>query len=280
MRNAATTVFGEIMDISQRDISTDLILTDSHAHLELDPLYEQAEEVVKRAVAAGVKYIVTVGIDLEDIQRALEIADRFPQVFASVGFHPHNAKCVGTHGLALVEQAAHHPKVVAYGEIGLDFFRNLSPRDLQISVFSDQLLLAKSLGKPVVIHLRNAYKEGLEMLEKAAPFPAGGVIHCFSGDEQDAGRALELGFHISIPGTVTYKKNDVLRSIVRIIPENRILLETDCPFLAPEPLRGKDNEPAYIVHTARKVAEVREVSVDHIAKITTENAKRLFQIAV
>jgi TatD DNase family protein len=268
------------MDSSQNNKSSDFILVDSHAHLELDPLYHQAEQVVNRAATAGVEYVVTVGIDLEDIQRALEIADRFPRVFASVGFHPHNAKDVGKHGLSRVEEAAHHPKVVAYGEIGLDFFRNLSPRDLQISVFSDQLSLAKELEKPVVIHLRNAYKEGLEMLEKAAPFPAGGVIHCFSGEEQDARRALNLGFYISIPGTVTYKKNDVLRSIVRGLPENRILLETDCPFLAPEPLRGKDNEPAYIVHTARKVAEVRGVSAEHMAKVTTENAKLLFNIAV
>lgn len=266
------------MDPSQRNDADNFLLVDSHAHLELDPLYKQAAEVVKRASDAGVAYIVTVGIDLEDIRRALEIADSFPQVFASVGFHPHNAKDVRMHDLSEVEEAANHPKVVAYGEIGLDFFRNLSPKDRQVSVFSDQLSLAKRLGKPVVIHLRNAYKEGLEMLEKAAPFPAGGLIHCFSGDQQDARRALDLGFHISIPGTVTYKKNDVLRSIVRDLPEHSILLETDCPFLAPEPLRGKDNEPAYIVHTAKRVAEVREVSLGHIAKVTTENAKRLFNI--
>jgi TatD DNase family protein len=266
------------MEHSQRHDPCDFFLVDSHAHLELDPLYQQAGEVVKRAGDAGVAYIVTVGIDLEDIRRALEIADRFPQVFASVGFHPHNAKDVGTQGLSKIEEVASHPKVLAYGEIGLDFFRNLSPKDRQISVFSDQLSLAKRLGKPVVIHLRNAYREGLEMLEKAAPFLAGGVIHCFSGDQQDAQRALALGFHISIPGTVTYKKNDVLRSIVRDLPDDRILLETDCPFLAPEPLRGKDNEPAYIVHTAKRVAEVRKVSLNHIARVTTENAKRFFKI--
>jgi TatD DNase family protein len=268
------------MDNFQTDKLRDSVLVDSHAHLELDPLYKQAAEVVKRAAAAGVAYIVTVGIDLEDIKRALEIAERFPNVFASVGLHPHNVKDVGKHGLSRVEEAAHHPKVVAYGEIGLDFFRDLSPRDLQISVFSDQLSIAKALGKPVVIHLRDAYTQGLEMLEKAAPFPSGGMIHCFSGDAQDARRALDLGFHISIPGTVTYKKNDALRSVVRELPEDRILLETDCPFLAPAPLRGKDNEPAYIVHTAAKVAEIREVSVDYIAKVTTENAKRIFKIAV
>jgi TatD DNase family protein len=266
------------METPRRNKSGNIVLVDSHAHLELDPLYQDADAVVKRAAAAGVAFIVTVGIDLEDIRRALEIADRFPRVFASVGFHPHNAKDVGARGLLQVEEAAKHPKVVAYGEIGLDFFRNLSPRNTQISVFRDQLFLAKQLGKPVVIHLRDAYEEGLDMLEKAAPFPAGGVIHCFSGYEQDTKRALALGFHISIPGTVTYKKNDVLRTIVRGLPEDKILLETDCPFLAPEPLRGKDNEPAYLTHTARKVAEIRGVSLDHLARVTTENAKRFFKL--
>ncbi len=252
------------------------ILVDSHAHLELDPLVRDPEAVVARAVAAGVAAIVTIGIDLADVEKALEIADRIDRVHAGVGFHPHNAKDVGDGSLAKMEHLARHPKVVGYGEIGLDFFRDLSPRDSQVRVFQDQLFLAKKLEKPVVIHLRDAYLEGLDMLERAAPFPKRGVIHCFSGDENDAKRALDLGFFISIPGTVTYKKNTKLRDIVRDLPEDRILLETDCPFLAPEPLRGKDNEPAYMVHTASKVAEVREVPVHEIARITTANAVRLF----
>ena len=161
-----------------------------------------------------------------------------------------------------MEVLARHPKVVGYGEIGLDFFRNLSPHDTQIGVFRDQLTLAKRLEKPVVIHLRDAYSRGLDMLEDAAPFPHGGVIHCFSGNEDDAKRALRLGFYISIPGTVTYKKNGKLRDIVKELPPDRILLETDCPFLSPEPLRGRDNEPANIVHTARKVARGSQCPVE------------------
>jgi TatD DNase family protein len=255
-------------------------LIDSHAHLELEPLVKDPEAVVGRAVAAGVRAIVTVGIDIEDVKRALEIADRIDMVFAATGFHPHNAKDVGDSGLGMMEQFAQHPKVVAYGEIGLDFFRNLSPEQVQVGVFKDQLSLAKGLHKPVVIHLRNAYPQGLELLEQAAPFPAGGVIHCFSGDEHDAKRALDLGFYISIPGPVTYKKNDGLREIVRDLPSDKILLETDCPFLSPEPLRGKDNEPAYMVHTARKVAEVRGVPLEEIARTTTENAVRLFGLPI
>ncbi|MFH1118102.1 MAG: TatD family hydrolase [Pseudomonadota bacterium] len=258
------------------DKSSRPFFIDSHAHLELDPLSRDPEAVVARAVAAGVGAMVTIGIDLADARNALDIADRIDCVYAGVGFHPHNAKDVGDDGLVKMEHLARHPKVVGYGEIGLDFFRNRSPRDSQIRVFQDQLHLAKRLGKPVVIHLRDAYREGLDMLERSAPFPERGVIHCFSGDENDAKRALDLGFFISIPGTVTYKKNTKLRDIVGHLPEDRILLETDCPFLAPEPLRGKDNEPAYMVHTATKVAEVRGVSLEAIARVTTANAVRLF----
>lgn len=265
---------------SIKDESAQPVLVDSHAHLEMEPLYSNCSAVVERASLAGVAFIVTVGIDLEDVERALFIADRFPGVYACVGFHPHNAKDVATGSLSKMERYASHPKVVGYGEIGLDFFRNHSPREVQISVFADQLTIAKNLGKPVVIHLRNAYSEGLEMIEQAAPFRAGGVIHCFSGTESDAQRALSLGFHISIPGTITYKKNDAFRSIVKHLPEDRMLLETDCPFLSPEPLRGKDNEPAYIVHTASRVAEVRQVSYDHMCRATTQNAARLFNLPV
>jgi len=258
--------------------STRLVLIDSHAHLELDPLGKDPDKVISRAYRAGVVAIITVGIDMEHAKKALDLAGRFERVYACVGFHPHNAETVTAEALVEMEQLACHPKVVGYGEVGLDFFRNLSPRDSQIRVFQDQLIIAKRLDKPVVIHLRNAYPEGLRMLEDAAPFPAGGVIHCFSGETQDALRFLDLGFHVSIPGTITYKKNEKLRAIVKNLPQDRILLETDCPFLAPEPLRGKDNEPAYIVHTANKVAEVRGAQVQDVARVTSKNAMKLFGI--
>jgi TatD DNase family protein len=253
-------------------------LIDSHAHLELEPLVQNYEQVVQRAAEAGVKAIVTVGIDLDDVRIALQIAERCDQVFACVGFHPHNASMVSDASLADMERLADHPKVVGYGEVGLDFFRNHSPRDQQIAVFKAQLKIAKKLKKPVVIHLRDAYGEGLKMLEAEAPFPSGGLIHCFSGTWDDASRALDLGFHVSIPGTVTYKKNDVLRGVVSRLPADRIVLETDCPFLAPEPFRGKDNEPALILHTAIKVAEVRGLSLEEVCTATTANAMRLFKL--
>ncbi|MCA1961776.1 MAG: TatD family hydrolase [Desulfomonile sp.] len=258
------------------DRTPSLRLVDSHAHLELEPLINDSATVMQRATAAGVIAVITVGIDLADAQAALKIAETFDNVFAAVGFHPHNAKDATGSLIHEMERAAAHPKVVAYGEIGLDFFRNLSPQSIQRSVFNEQLHVAKALDKPVVIHLRNAYEEGLDMIEKVAPFPAGGVVHCFSGNEKDAARALDLGFHLSIPGTVTYRKSDKLRSIVKDLPPDRILIETDCPFLSPEPLRGKTNEPAHIVHTAREVARIRQVSLEEIAEITTQNAVRLF----
>jgi TatD DNase family protein len=257
-----------------------MILIDSHAHLELEPLSNDPSAVVERARAAGVVAVVTVGIDTKDAQNALRIAEEFEDVFASVGFHPHNAKDVENLDLSDMEHLAEHPKVVAYGEIGLDYFRNHSPQTVQISVFQEQLQLAKRLGKPVVIHLRDAYDDGLHMIEQAGPFPEGGVIHCFSGNREQAERALGLGFHISVPGTVTYKKNDELRSIVADLPEDRILLETDCPFLAPEPKRGKVNEPALITHTAQTVAQVRGVPVEQIAYTTTCNAVKFFKLPI
>ncbi len=251
-------------------------LVDSHAHLELEPLINDTDNVMRRAAQAGVVAVVTVGIDLEDSRNAISIARRFDNVFVSIGFHPHNAKHAKDRDLVEIEKMASDPKVVGYGEIGLDFFRDRSPRDTQLSVFGHQIELAKALKKPVVIHLRDAYEKGLSMLEKAAPFPSSGVIHCFSGVQEDAQRALDLGFYISIPGTVTYKKNDQLRSIVAKLPEERILLETDCPFLSPEPLRGKDCEPAFIVHTAKKVAEVRGSSLQDLGMQTTLNTMKLF----
>jgi TatD DNase family protein len=254
------------------------VLVDSHAHLELEPLVLDPEGVVHRAAQAGVAAIVTVGIDLEDARQALVIADRFPYVFACLGFHPHNAKDVDDNAFDAMEHLASHAKVKGYGEIGLDFFRNHSSHDVQRAVFAEQLSLAKRLAKPVVIHLRDAYPEGLAMLEKVAPFPAAGVIHCFSGNADDAQAALDLGFYLSVPGTVTYKKNSQLRDIVRTVPSDRLLVETDCPFLAPEPMRGKDNEPAYMVHTVRKIAEVLDMSFEQVARMTTANAVKLFDL--
>lgn len=264
--------------VSSIEDQTKIKLIDSHAHLELEPLHAQVPAVISRAKDAGLIAIVTVGIDLKDAKEALKIAEQYDIVYAAIGFHPHNSKGVRDDDLAEMEELCKNPKVVGYGEIGLDFFRNLSPLDIQLRVFEDQIKLAKKIFKPIIVHLRDAYKRGLTILEKHAPYPAGGAIHCFSGNGQDAQRSVDLGFNISIPGTVTYKKNDELRSVVVNIPDKRVLIETDCPFLPPEPYRGKDNEPAYIVHTARKIAEIRGVEFATIAHLTSQNAIRLFNL--
>lgn len=265
---------------SPLDSGTNPPLVDTHAHLELEPLVRDPGGVVKRALRKGVRAIITVGIDLDDARAALDIAETFEMVHAAVGFHPHNAVLADDDALSRMESLLSHPKVKAYGEVGLDFYRDRSPRERQREAFGDQLVLAKRGGKPVIIHLRDAYREGLDLLERTAPFPEGGVVHCFSGGRDDLDRILSLGFHISIPGTITYKNNDSLRDLVRRIPQDRLLLETDCPFLSPEPLRGKTNEPAHIIHTAKRTAQVRGVSLDDLARTTTENASRLFGLEI
>jgi len=261
------------------DLPKKLGLIDTHAHLQLGPLSQDPAGVVGRALSHGINWIISVGLDLEDAKKMLDIIEPFEHTYACIGFHPHNARNISDDSLAEMRWLAQRPKVVGYGEIGLDFFRNISPREKQTNAFIDQILLAKDLNLPVVIHLRNAYKEGLEILEEHTPFERGGVIHCFSGTMEDALRTLKLGFHISIPGTITYKKNDAFRAIITQVPLDRILLETDCPFLSPEPLRGKDNEPANLIYTARKVAELRQVDLNTIAEITTKNAFGLFGIS-
>jgi len=252
-------------------------LVDSHAHLGLDRLYGDIDEVLRRAADAGVSGMVTIGIDLAQAQRAVAIAERYPHVRAAVGFHPHNASQADDDSLAEMERLARRPRVVGYGEIGLDFHYDYSPRDVQRAVYRRQIELGKALGLPLIIHLREAYDEGLRLLEEAAPFPAAGVIHCFSGTEDDARRALDIGFCLSFPGTLTFKNADGLRTIAASLPGDRILLETDCPFLAPVPLRGRTNEPSFMVHTAQTLADLRwDGDLERTTAATTANAARLF----
>jgi len=253
------------------------MVIDSHAHLEMTPFDRDRDAVVRRAREAGVEIIVTVGTTVEDCRRALDIARRYPDVYAVIGIHPHEVKDIdGTTYDALKEMAGRE-KVGAYGEIGLEFFRNLSPRATQIRRFGEQLELASELDLPVVIHDREAHRETVELL-KGWKGGRRGIIHCFSGDYAMAKQCIGLGFYISIPGTVTFEKNDRLRSIVRELPLDSLLVETDCPYLPPPPFRGKRNEPAYVVHTARKVAEIKGLPFEDVAAVTTANAKAVFGI--
>ncbi|TFG91384.1 MAG: TatD family deoxyribonuclease [Syntrophobacterales bacterium] len=251
------------------------MLVDSHAHLEMDEFDGDREKVIQRAQESGVNCIVTVGLNLPDSRKAVALAESYDMIYASVGVHPHDVKNIDETTYDLLRELSKNKKVVAYGEIGLDFFRNLSPKDLQIRRFGEQLELAAELALPVIIHDREAHSETVEML-KGRGEGRGGVIHCFSGDYDMAVRCIDMGFYISIPGTITYRKSEELREIVKKLPIDRLLVETDCPFLSPEPKRGKRNEPAYVAHTARRIAQIKNLPFEEVERMTSQNASDVF----
>jgi TatD DNase family protein len=235
--------------------------------------------VLARARGAGVRGIVTIGTSVETSRAAIAIAEREPDVWASVGVHPHDAAEVDDAVVSEIERLASAARVVAIGEIGLDFFRNLSPRERQEDVFSRLLDLARRTGKPAVIHCRDAHAETLAILTEARVGDVGGIMHCFSGDVAVARRCLDLGLMISIAGPVTYPNARALPDVVRFVPEDWLVVETDCPYLPPQPHRGKRNEPAYVQITAAKVAELRGVSLEQLGLVMTKNAHRVFRLA-
>ncbi len=254
------------------------MLIDSHAHLEMPDFKKDLEAVIQRAKDSGIEYLFTVGTEEKDWKRALEIAHSHPSVYAILGVHPHNAREIDDQTYSLLTKLCGDEKVKAYGEIGLDFFRNLSPRDVQLKRFREQIGLAKQLGLPIVVHDREAHRETLEMLQSEKAEACGGIIHCFSGDYEMAKICMDMGFYISIPGTITFKNAEAFREIVRKIPLESLLVETDAPFLTPEPFRGKRNEPAYVRYTAEKLAQVKKIPFETVAEVTTENALRVYRL--
>jgi len=236
------------------------------------------DDVIRRAIDAGVELIFTVGTDIGDCRKAVEIARGNEMMFAIIGIHPHNAKEVNEETYLDLRALSQDGKVKAIGEIGLDLFRNLSPRNVQMTRFRQQIHLAKELDFPIVVHAREAHKEVLTILGEEKAKEIGGVFHCFSGDYDMAKSCTDLGFFLSIPGTITFKNNANLREVIKKIPLDRILVETDCPFLAPMPFRGKRNEPAYVKFTALKLAEVKGLPFDEVARITSKNARRAFRL--
>jgi TatD DNase family protein len=253
------------------------MLIDSHAHLEMPDFRKDLEQVIQRAKESGVGYIFTVGTEKKDWERALEIAGSHPSVYAILGVHPHNAKEIDDRTYPALREHCRNRKVKAYGEIGLDFFRNLSPRDVQLKRFREQIGLARELGLPIVVHDREAHRETLEILRSENAKECGGIIHCFSGDDEMARACMDMGFYISIPGSITFKNAEGFREIVKKIPLESLLVETDAPFITPEPFRGKRNEPSYVRYTAQKVAEIKKTSLERVAEVTTENALRVYR---
>jgi TatD DNase family protein len=254
------------------------MLIDSHAHLEMPEFRKDLSEVLQRAKDSGVEYIFTVGTERKDWRRVLEITQFHPSVFAILGVHPHNASEIDDGTYPILKKLCQNNKVRAYGEIGLDFFRNHSPRDVQLKRFREQIGLAKELKLPIVVHDREAHRETQEILKSEKAGENGGIIHCFSGDEEMAKACIEMGFYISIPGSITYKNAGSFHEIVKRFPLESLLVETDAPFLTPVPFRGKRNEPSYVRYTAEKIAEIKKVSLEKVAEATTQNALKVFRL--
>ncbi len=253
-------------------------LVDTHCHLDMDEYRSDLQEVIARAAAHGVTGIVTIGIDLPSSQRAVAIARRFPAVRATIGIHPHHAAEVGDDDLTALADLAeqHRDVVVAFGEIGLDYAKQYAAPDRQRDLFSRQLDLAAELRLPVVIHNREAHDDCLRLLRAHGRLQQGGVMHCFSGDLALARTVIELNLDISIPGIVTFKNANDLHRVAADLPLERMLIETDGPFLAPAPYRGKRNEPLFTLYTAAAIASLRRLELAEIAAATSRNAARLF----
>jgi len=254
---------------------------DSHCHVDGSDFDPDRDEVLARARAAGVGAMVVVAAprELADLERPVRLAESDPHLHATVGVHPHDAARIEPAWWAEVERLAVHPRVVAIGETGLDYYYDHSPRDEQRTAFARHIEIAQKVGKPVVCHVRDAHAEAADMLEAAGVGRAlGGVIHCFTGTPADARRYAGLGLYVSFSGIATFKTAGPIREAVKEVPPDRILIETDCPFLAPIPMRGKRNEPAYLVHTAAVIAREAGLTVEDLAARTTANACALFSL--
>jgi TatD DNase family protein len=255
------------------------MLIDSHAHLDMKQFDSDRNEVIDRAVSNDVRYIISVGIDMKSSRNALNLTTHYPSIFSTAGIHPHNADNANNNDLEEIALMAQHDKIIAIGEIGLDFFRNRSTRQNQIEIFTQQIAVAISLDLPVVIHDREAHTETVNILSSFKQNEQRGMIHCFSGGYKLAKTFIDMGYYISIPGTVTYNNASQIQDVVKRIPLNRLLLETDAPFLSPTPYRGKRNEPSYIVNTAQKIANLRGISFEEVSYQTSKNVCELFNLS-
>jgi TatD DNase family protein len=256
-----------------------LELIDSHAHLDASEYDGDRAAMLDRARAAGVSTILTVGIGetLDQIRGAIALAEQHDWIFAAAGFHPHEAAHAGEVELAALAELMRRPSVVAWGEIGLDYHYDHSPRDVQARVLAQQLELARDAKLPVIIHCREAWQDCLDILERDwRASGLGGILHCFSGTAAEAERGIEMGFFISFAGNVTFPKAQELRDVARALPLSSLLIETDSPYLAPPPHRGKRNEPAFVAEVARTLATVRDLPVAEVAAATADNFRRLF----
>jgi TatD DNase family protein len=256
-------------------------LVDSHAHIDFPQFADDREAMLDRARAAGVSALLAIGTGPgpEKLDSALPYAEQYDWIYASIGIHPHEAKQVTPQHLEQLAKLAKQPKVIAWGEIGLDYFYDHSPRDVQHQVFRDQMALARGAKLPIIIHCRDAWPDCLALIEEVwRPTGLGGILHCFTGTIEEARRGLDAGFMISFAGNSTYPKTQHIRDVAREVPLDRILIETDSPYLAPQSYRGKRNEPAYVAEVARTLANVRNLSPEEFAVSTAANFRRFFQL--
>lgn len=252
-----------------------LNLFDSHAHYDDEAFDSDRDEILSSLPQNGVLNIINIGADIVSSRASVKIAEKYAFAYAAVGVHPHDAKNFSEQSEAELKEMAAHKKVVAIGEIGLDYYYDNSPREVQKEVFERQILLAKELSLPIIVHSRDAHQDTLEILKKHKP---AGVVHCFSGSVETAKIILDLGMYISLGGPVTYKNAVNPTEVAKFVPDDRLLLETDCPYLAPVPYRGKRNSSLFMHATAEKIASLRGVTPEHIAFLTAENTKKLFNI--
>ncbi|RPI02760.1 MAG: TatD family deoxyribonuclease [Calditrichaeota bacterium] len=252
-------------------------LIDTHTHLDFDRYDNDRDEVIRRAAEAFVAGMLTIGVDYPSSLAAVRLAEEYEQIYAAVGVHPHDANAMDDEQFENLCRLLEHPQVVAVGEVGLDYHYDYSPRDVQRRVFRRFLDVAWEMQKPLIIHTREADEDMFSILREKSRSGWRGVFHCFSSDEAAARKVLDFGFHISFTGNITFKNSRSV-PVMKNVPIEKMLVETDCPFMAPEPYRGRRNEPAYVVHVAGKIAKEKELSFDTVAQITTQNAIRLFNL--
>lgn len=252
-----------------------MMLTDTHTHMDASAFDEDRDEAINRALEAGVTRIVNIGFNRETIPTTMALAEKYDFVYAAVGWHPQDAKDMLPEDLSWIEELCKHPKVVAIGEIGLDYYWDTSPKDVQDRVFREQIRLARRIGKPIIIHNRDAHHDTLKILREEKAAEVGGIMHSFSGSWETAQACLDMNFHLSFGGPITFKNAKLPKEILAQVPLNRLLIETDAPYLTPHPFRGKRNETSYVRLVAETAAEIRGMSVEELAEITTANAIRL-----
>ncbi|OPZ90512.1 MAG: putative deoxyribonuclease YcfH [Firmicutes bacterium ADurb.Bin419] len=254
------------------------MLFDTHAHFNDNRFKHDRDEMIKKAYESGVSYILNVSYNIPSLEHSVSLARRYNYIYAAVGIHPHYSNEMSDEVLSKIQSMAENKKVVAIGEIGLDYYRDLSPRDVQKKCFVKQIDLAKNLKLPIIVHIRDANEDALSVLKAENAKEVGGIIHSFSGDVMMAKGVLDNNFYISIGGPVTYRNARNLIDVIKFVPDERLLIETDCPYLTPEPFRGKRNDSSLVRLVAEKIAEIKGKSYEEIADITTNNAKRLFGI--